>query len=256
MLDIATIIGIITSIGFISFGVLNVTDNFDMFFNISGLIIVVGGLFASIFLSFKFSSVFKVLYSVRTLFFLKNEKPFEVAKRFINYSKIVSEKGYIGLEPELNLLSKSAKFEKEMLELLVSNYKKEDIRSFIIIHAQEQIEVEEEDIRIFKTLEKRAPAFGMIGTIIGLIAMFYNMGSDISSIGPAMAVALTTTLYGVVLSSVLFGPIAEKMSINTEQKIIIYRILLDGMTYLHEKRNHVFMRDALNMHLIDSKQIK
>jgi len=71
---------------------------------------------------------------------------------------------------------------------------------------------------------KVSPAYGMIGTVVGLIAMLYNMGEDMSAIGPSMSIALITTLYGVLFATAIFNPFADKISRNMELQIINYRI--------------------------------
>jgi len=96
----------------------------------------------------------------------------------------------------------------------------------------------------------------MIGTVVGLIAMLHNMGGDIASIGPSMSIALVTTLYGVALNMLIFTPLAEKTRRQLELLSVNYKIIIDGIVYLHEKRNYVFMRDALNAHLLPKYELQ
>ena len=140
--------------------------------------------------------------------------------------------------------------------MLVAGYKKEDIKYIIENHTIERIDRLRDNVKLLKNLASYSPAFGMIGTVIGLIAMLHDMGDNIASIGPSMSVALITTLYGVAFNMLLFTPLAEKTRRQLELLIINYRIILDGIVYLHEKRNYVFMRDALNAHLLPKYKLQ
>jgi len=104
-------------------------------------------------------------------------------------------------------------------------------------------------------MAKYAPSFGMLGTVVGLIAMLKSLSQDISQLGPNMALALTTTLYGVIFSAVFFGPMAEKVRRLGEDELINYEIIKRGAALLAERRNPVYVRDALNAFLVERAKL-
>lgn len=99
-----------------------------------------------------------------------------------------------------------------------------------------------------------APAMGMIGTLVGLVAMLSNM-DDPKSIGPAMAVALLTTLYGAILSNMVFFPIADKLSLRREQEKLNRRLIMDGVLAIQDGQNPRVIDSYLKNYLNESKRV-
>lgn len=99
----------------------------------------------------------------------------------------------------------------------------------------------------FETWGSVAPAFGMAGTLIGLIQMLRSMGEDLSALGPAMAVALITTLYGVILAYLFFMPLAGKLKIRSSEEIIIRQVMVEGSFPSRRARTPGLSRRSLSL---------
>ena len=99
-----------------------------------------------------------------------------------------------------------------------------------------------------------SPAFGMLGTLVGLVYLLYSM-SDISKIGPLMAVALVTTFYGVLFANLLFTPFAEKLSRRTDERVHLSRMIADGVLLLHSRQHPLIVGDTLGSHLPPADRI-
>lgn len=254
MITLYTFIGIAIGISLVIFSIAQITSSMIIFYSLPGLGIIVGGLITSLLISYRSVGAFYLFQTIWEVITRTVEKPSYTAKRFTNYAKLVAKGGYFELEKEIPNLGES--IEKTALELLVAGYNKDDIKYIIQNTTIERMSRLKDDSKLLKNLASYAPGFGMIGTVIGLIAMLHDMGEDISSIGPAMAVALITTLYGITFSMAFFVPLAEKTRRQLELTSVNYLVILDGITYLHEKRNYVFMRDALNAHLLPKHKIK
>jgi chemotaxis protein MotA len=112
----------------------------------------------------------------------------------------------------------------------------------------------EEGARVFKILSDVAPAMGMIGTLIGLVAMLSNM-DDPKAIGPAMAVALLTTLYGAFLANVIAIPIANKLLLRAEQEKLNQQLILDAILGIQDGQNPRVIEGILRNYLAESKRI-
>jgi chemotaxis protein MotA len=248
MIQMTTVIGFLFGVLIIGGSIIMSTDNPIIFYNAMGLAIVLGGVLATVIISNNLWSLLRLVHAVKGIFLMRGVLPQHTAQRYTEYAKIVADEGIIGLESHIENLPHS--IERDSMTLLVSGYKKEDIKAYIENSTIEFIGRRTEDANLFRTMAKVAPAYGMIGTVVGLIAMLYNMGDDMSAIGPSMAVALTTTLYGILFATAIFNPFADKITRNMELQLIHYRIVLDGTLMLYDKRNYILIRDALNSHLL------
>lgn len=250
-----TLLGVIVGLFFMGSSVSQTVPSMILFLNIPGLEIILGGLIVITFISY---SPYELLVIIKTTFgsyFSKKTKPEALIERFSNHAKLVMAKGYIGLEPEISK-SDDCPIVKNALELIIAGYAKEDIRTISTNAAIEHIERMKDASRLMSIFGNASPGLGMIGTVIGLVVMLNNMGSDFSTVGPAMSIALLTTLYGVFLSTMFFIPIADKIAKQIEIEKIKYKIVIDGIWYLSEKRNYVYIKDALKSHQFLNGKLK
>ncbi len=248
MIQKTTLIGFFLGIFIIGTSIMLATKHPLIFFNLAGLGIVLGGIIATVIISNNVWALLRLLHAIKGIFVMRGVLPQDTANRYVEYAKLVAEGGIVALDSIVEKVPQS--IEKDALILLVSGYKKEEIKAYIENSTIEFIERRTEDSNLFRTMAKVSPAYGMIGTVVGLIAMLHNMGDDMSNIGPSMAIALTTTLYGVLFATAIFNPFADKITRNMELQLIHYRVVLDGTLMLYDKRNYVLIRDALNAHLL------
>lgn len=248
MVQFTTVIGFLFGIFIIGGSIMLATSKPEIFLSLTSLGIVLGGIVATVVISNNVWALVRLFHAIKGIFIMSMKPPQFTAKRYVEYAKIVSENGIVALENEYQKLEEG--IEKDALILLVSGYKKEDIKAYIENSTIEFIERRTEEANLFRTMGKVSPAYGMIGTVVGLVAMLHNMGEDMSGIGPAMALALITTLYGVLFATAIFNPFADKITRNMELQIINYRIVLDGTLLLQDKKNYILMRDALNAYLL------
>ena len=254
-IKIFTLLGLLFGLALMAISINEIASSMRIYYSLSSFGIIIGGLIVSIFISYRSVGVMYFFHTIWEVLRRDVPLPRYIALRFTDYAKIVSQEGFVGLEKEIAKLE-SDLIEKEALEMLVAGYKKEDIKYIIENHIIEKIDRLKDNMKLLKNLASYSPGFGMIGTVVGLIAMLHDMGDNIASIGPAMSVALITTLYGVAFSMLLFTPLSEKTRRQLELLSVNYRIILDGIVYLHEKRNYIFMRDALNAHLLPKYKLK
>jgi len=249
MINLFTIIGILFGFSVVGLSINSMASSLIIYWSLASIGIILGGLTAVLFMSYRSVGVLYLFHTIWYVLTKPAEKPKYTALRFTNYAKIVMNGGFSKLDNEISDL-KDHTLEKESLEMLIAGYSKEDLKYIIENSIIEKMDRLKSNAQLVKNLSAYAPAFGMIGTVIGLIAMLHDMGKDIASIGPAMSVALITTLYGVALSVVIFNPISEKIKKQFELEYINYKIIYDGIVFLYEKKNYIFMRDALNAHLL------
>jgi chemotaxis protein MotA len=102
------------------------------------------------------------------------------------------------------------------------------------------------DYFVFRTMGRTAPAFGMVGTLVGMIFMLRNMGGDPSKIGPFLSVALVATFYGLILAWILFNPMGNKLQHQAELNLRVGKMEIDGITYILAKSHPIYIKDQLS----------
>jgi len=242
-MDIATIIGLIGGAGLILSAVI-LGGSALMFINIPGILIVVGGTFAATFIKFTMGDVINSIKVVMKAFLNKMEAPEDIIATMVNYTKIAKKEGLIALEkekPEDKFSAKALRYLSDGYdEGLIEDMLNKDIRLTVQRHMIGQ--------NVFKGMGDSAPAFGMIGTLIGLVQMLASM-SDPSSIGPAMAVALLTTLYGALIANLVCLPIADKLSLRSQQEQLNRSIILESAIGITRGVSPLVLEESLKIFL-------
>ena len=242
-MDIATIIGLIGGTVLV-LSAIALGGSAVIFLNIPGLLIVAGGTLATCFIKFSMADVINSIKVAMKAFTFKMEPPEDIIEKMLSYAKIAKKEGMIALEKEKPKDTFSAKalqylsdgFDEENIEQML----KKDIRLTTQRHTTGQ--------SVFKGMGASAPAFGMIGTLIGLVQMLASMDNP-ASIGPAMAVALLTTLYGALIANLVCLPIADKLLFRTQQEQEKNSIVLEGTLGICRGSTGMVLEEALKIYL-------
>lgn len=246
-MNIATIIGIFFGIAILAVATYTSTDSVGVFINIPGIAIVGGGTIASTFICYPLREVMRVL-KVFMMAMGAEELPLEnYIKVIVNISREMSSKGEEHLEK--NLKSIENDFLRDGMQMLIDGYSKDEIKEILDNRIQQYHEQEYSAAGIYRTMSTLSPAFGIIGTLIGLIAMMQGMGEDVSTLGPAMATALTTTLYGALFANMLFMPIAIKVEKRIDEITLLMCVIRDGILFIKDKTPPAIVMDKLKGYL-------
>ena len=249
-MDLATIIGFIGGTIFIVMAIVT-GGNPLIFINIPSLLIVVGGTIMTTFIKFKMSDVLGSITVAIKAFILKMDNPETIIEEMVNYTRIAKKEGLIALEKETpsNVFStKALRYLSDGYdEGLIEDMLNKDIRLTVQRHTTGQ--------NVFKSMGDTAPAFGMIGTLIGLVQMLSSM-EDPSSIGPAMAVALLTTLYGAVLANFIFLPIADKLTLRSSQEQLNKNIIVEAAISINRGVSPMVLEESLKIFLAPNQREK
>jgi chemotaxis protein MotA len=248
----ATLFGIILGFGLFVASIAMNTSNVFMFFDLPSFLMVVGGTLAAAMVSFRGAYVVKALKELAAVIVPVNINPASLYKDvslIIQWAKVAVRDNIRDLERETSKLPEEDEFLKFGTSLLVSNYDSSELRAMLTDAIETRFERHIVGHHILKTMAAYAPAFGMIGTLVGLIIMLDKLGGDPSSIGKGMSLALITTLYGVLFSQLIFKPGAEK--IKEKQEIMRYRnyMIMEGLIMLNDKQGAVAVQDRLNSFL-------
>jgi chemotaxis protein MotA len=251
-MDLATLIGIIVSLGLVSFAILT-GDGASTFLNVPSIVIVFGGTIGTTLVCFPMKTVLGVMGVTRKLLFADPEDHGALIAKLEELAKKARKEGLLSLQAATDEIDDS--FYKTGLQLVVDGQEAdtiEDILKIEIAYIKNRHAVGSE---LMKTMGTYAPAFGMIGTVIGLIQMLQSM-SDPSSIGPAMAVALVTTFYGALLSNVLFLPFATKLDQRSQIEVAQKNLILEGLLSIHAGDNPRILVQKLSAFVAPSQRIE
>jgi chemotaxis protein MotA len=228
------------------------TDNYLSFWDFPSLLMVLGGTIASTYMSYQAKVVNNAFKALR-LMFVKPKSTRDSLNteimRLVKWSYLVQKKGLPALESEIKSVSSDDPVVKYCLTLVISNHAPEELRSMMETAIESEFERRTEAATVLKAMAGAAPAFGMIGTLVGLIVMMQSMGGDLNSIGVGMALALITTLYGVILARMAFMPAAAQLQHKEEIERFRNYMMMEGLIMLAEKKGPRYMQDKLNSFL-------
>lgn len=250
--SLATVVGFIGGIILFLGSIFVATDNWLVFLDFPSFIMVVGGTFASTFISYEPRYVMQAFRLTASIFFApkiaRGVLQGEVG-RCIRWGYMIQKQGITALEADVAKLKKQDKFLGFGVDLVVSGYAGAEVRKILENSIETTFQRSTVPADILRNMAGTAPAYGMIGTLVGLIIMLGQMGSDPSALGPGMAVALITTLYGVLMPRLLLLPAASK--IQQREEIVRFRnyLVAEGLALLADRKSPRFIQDAMNSFL-------
>ncbi len=247
-MDIATLIGIIGAIGFVIAAIV-LSGDIGLFINVQSILIVVGGSLFVTLANFSLGQFFATGKVMAKAFFFKIEHPQELIDTAVEMADSARKGGFLALE-EAEIPNR---FFRKGIDMLVDGHDAEVVRQTLSKDIQMSFSRHEEGARFFTVLSDIAPAMGMIGTLIGLVGMLSNM-DDPKAIGPAMAVALLTTLYGAFTANVICIPVKNKLLLRAEQEKLNQQLILDAILGIQDGQNPRVIEGMLRNYLAESKR--
>ncbi|MCP5141697.1 MAG: MotA/TolQ/ExbB proton channel family protein [Gammaproteobacteria bacterium] len=244
-MDFATLIGFVGIIAVLLLSiVLGDGGGIMLFVNAPSLGIVIGGTLMATLIQFPFKHVMLSFKHGTKVFLVKIDDPSALIADAVEMSGIARKQGLLALEQH----EVANPFLAKGVRLVVDGHQADLVRRILTSDIDQTIEWYARGAKIFKAGGDVAPAMGMIGTLIGLVQMLSNM-SDPGSIGPAMAVALLTTLYGAVIANAFMLPVAEKLSIRAEEEYANKILILEGIAAIQEGLNPMVTEELLKTFL-------
>ena len=232
-MDLATIIGFVAGIGFVLYGILS-GGQFLLFINLPSVFIVVGGTLGSTLINYPLSEVLSVIKVAKNAFLHKEESPNAIIETLVGFAETARREGILSLEQQAQTLDDN--FLKNGINLAVDGTEPEYIKEIMTTELDYISERHKKGAGVFEAMALYAPAFGMIGTLIGLIQMLAKM-DDPSTIGPNMAVALITTLYGALIANLVCGPIAGKLKGRSAKEVLMKQLCIEGIMAIQSGDN-------------------
>ncbi len=224
-MDIATLLGIVSAFGLVGIAIATQGDA-SVFLNWPSALIVLGGTFGATLVNYPLRDVIRVLKVVRQAFFYREQDQLGLIPEMVRISRIARKDGLLALERVADAIPDQFFFEG--VRMVIDGIPADSIRQIMRNEIDFQLARHRVGIAIFQAMGSYAPAFGMIGTLIGLILMLNQLESA-SAIASAMAVALVTTFYGAMLANIVFLPIAGKLRERSTAEILRKEMILAGV---------------------------
>lgn len=256
--SLASLAGAVFSFSLVIGAILIGTENFIAFLSIEGAMIVIGGTLAVAFMSYEAHDVVDALKGLG-LMFKKPTTTHENLNRdlfnIIAWARILKEKGLRGLEDKVDQ-SIDDPFVRYGLEMVVSNYTAEEVNTMMETAADAYYERDTVPAQVLTSMASHAPAFGMVGTLIGMVIMLGNFSGDMSGIGHGLSVSLLATLYGVITARLLYMPAASKIMHKQDNLRFRNHLIAQGMSMLVANKSPRYIQDYLSSFLKPSLHSK
>jgi chemotaxis protein MotA len=247
-MDLATIIGCLLSFGLV-FQAMAGGSGIGGFIDVPSLGIVFGGTIGSMLMNFPMrqcSSVIKV--TMHTLIF-KMSTPTDEIERIVEYANLARREGLLALEDKLQ--SVEDPFFAKGIQLVIDGFPVETVRDIMELEADWQFQRHSAGRKVLESAAATAPAFGMVGTLIGLVKMLANL-SNPDDIGAGMSVALLTTLYGAMLANMVLIPLAGKLEVRAKEEVLLRDLMVEGIIAIQSGEKPQLIKEKLKSFLAPS----
>lgn len=250
-MNVMYLVGIALAIFFTLFGIAFdmtasppiVLKNLINFVDVPSILIVVFGTFSVVLACYP-KLAKSIPKHIQIMLRAKAFDPNMYVEQLVELAQIARKNGLLALEEKAN--EQSDPFFKQAIMLIVDANDPDRVRSILDNDIEQTSARHQEVVAMYERGSNAAPAFGMIGTLIGLINMLKNLdGADMDALGPSMSVALVTTFYGSFLAHVIFNPIAANLTARDEEEVLCRQIVVEGIMAIQSGENPKFLRERL-----------
>jgi len=232
-MDIATILGFTSGIALVLISIM-LGGSLMLFINIPSIVLVLGGTVAAVLINYPLGDVLSLFNTVKNSFIQKTEPPTEVIKKLVEFATVTRREGILALESRV--ADVKDEFMRRSVQLAIDGTAPELIKDVLTTEVAFMEDRHAMGQSILAAIASFAPAFGMIGTLIGLVQMLATL-DDPSKIGGGMAVALLTTLYGALIANLLALPTLGKLKVRTALEMLEKEIIIEGILSIQSGDN-------------------
>jgi chemotaxis protein MotA len=232
-MDIATVVGLVSGMALVSISII-LGGNVAIFINAPSAVVVFGGTIAAVLINYPLSDVVTVVNVLRNAFIHKASETEFLINKLVEFATVARREGILALES--HAADAGDEFLQKSIQLAIDGTAPELIKDILTTEIAFMEDRHTMGQSILNAGATYAPAFGMIGTLIGLVAMLASM-DDPSQIGGSMAIALLTTLYGALLANLVFLPCAGKLKVRTATELLQKEIVIEGILSIQSGDN-------------------
>ena len=256
--DLGTLIGLLAGIGIIILGIISAGGKIAWFWNFNSILIVLGGTFAATMVNLPLKAVTNIFNILKNVFRAEDYNYTGIIEEVVKKATKARKDGLLALEADLSTMEDG--FFKNGIELAINERDAKRLRTFLNL---EMNNIQSRHIagqELFLYMASYAPAFGMLGTVLGLIIMMMNftsgggdldLGADysvaerFSELLRGMGLALITTFYGVFMANMIFLPIGGKLKRRSENEMMLKNIVVEGIISIHAREHPILIREKL-----------
>ncbi len=250
-MDIASVIGLVLALGLIVGSILLGGGSFAAFFDAPSMMVVVGGAFAAVLICFPLKNFLSMFGVVKNIFFNRMSNIPELIETIVSLAETARRDGLLALENRVSEIDNQ--FVVLGIQMAVDGTRPEVIEDIMRTELDSIATRHRDGKAIFDQLGRFAPAFGMIGTLVGLVIMLQNM-DDPSKIGPGMAVALLTTMYGAIIANAFALPLADRLARRSAEETLLKTIVIKGVMAIQSGDNPRIVEQKLKTFLPPSER--
>ena len=264
-MDVATFIGLIVGFGLIAYAIVQKGGGADSFWQLESLMLVLGGTIAATLVNYPLKNVWRVFNVVKNAFKRSRYGYLDLIETFSTFADKVRKKGILSLQDDLDTVED--KFMRDGIELAVNEKDQERLRNYLKLELSNIDKRHTVGQEIFFYMGNYAPAFGMVGTVVGLIIMLnhfsvtgsestgieamigsfeFDIASKFKELLGGMALALLTTFYGLILANLVFTPLGGKLKRRSDEEIMLKEFMIEGILCLHNRDHPLVVREKLN----------
>lgn len=244
-MDIGTLLGLVLGI-FLIVGAIVLEGEVIIYISLNSLMIVLGGTMAATLVSYSLEKIMNVVKLLGIAFSSKELKPGTTIQTLVSFAEKARREGLLALEDEVAGLDNE--FLKKGIQLVVDGTDPQLVRNILETKITFVEERHQQGQDVFTTMGTFSPAFGLIGTLIGLIRMLADL-DDPGAIGGGMATALITTLYGTFFANLIFNPLAGKLKLKSKEEILLKEVMIEGILSIQAGENPRIVEEKLKAFL-------
>ncbi len=233
-MDLGTIVGIVLGFFLIVFSIITSGGSIGNYIDPGSVLMVIGGSFAALMVANPLNRVLGLMKFLKHALKTPNYEEEKIISTLVNFSEKARREGLLALEDDLEEVEEE--FMKKGIQLVVDGTDPEIIKSLLYNDLNQLQERHQKGIKLFGDWGSLAPAFGMIGTLAGLIAMLSNL-SDPDAIGSGMALALITTMYGSIVANLFMIPLKAKLEDRDQDETLVREIMIEGILSIQSGDN-------------------
>ena len=266
-MDLGTALGLLLGLGFITIGILSNHGDLRWFLDLDAIVVVLGGTFAATLVNYPLKNISNIFKVLGQAFAQEEIGHQEVIEELVIKAELARKKGITALETDLDKVSDN--FLRDGLELAINEKDPLRLRNYLELELSNMDRRHSLGQEIFLYMGAYAPAFGMLGTVLGLIIMMthfsasesggaigveFDVAKKFAELLGGMGLALITTFYGVLLSNLVFLPLAGKLKRKSEEELMVKDIIVEGIIGIHAKDHPIILRERLMTFVPQSKR--
>ena len=249
-ISFSTLLGVLFGAIIVGFGMKESTSNMKSFLSLGAFLIVFGGTLTSAMIGFRARYILKALWAIPLIFIRQRVNPESLRddiRKAIDWNKRIQEGGAKALDAMASD-PKEDHFTRYAFGLVATGYKEDEVRQFCTTQIEEEYFRSLSQPNILAYMASAAPAFGMLGTLIGMIAMLASL-EDPTKVGPGLSVAMIATMYGVIFARFVFLPASTKVKQILGIRRFRDYMILEAVTLIMQKKSALYIQDRLNSYM-------